>query len=146
MKQIALILACICMLGTLWGCGSEEQPAPQAAPEGKTVTFQNGVTEGDLWILPHTQENRKASLWGAASLAGVKTGESRLLPLPEPGEEGLYLFRMIDAEGFYYAADGLTLEEGWTLEIREEDGSFTLEIRDGAGEIKDAREVFAARL
>ena len=145
MKQIALILICVCLLGLLWGCGAEEQPAPQT-PEGKTVTFTNGVTEGDLWILPQTEENRKTTLWGAASLAGVGTGESRRLPLPEPGEEGLYLFRMIDAEGFYYAADGLVLEEGWTLEINEEDGAFTLRVRDGAGEVKDDRDLFAARL
>ena len=113
----------------------------------KAVTFINGARDADIWILPDTQENRKTTLWGTATASKVKTDESRLAPLCEEGDNGRYLLRMIDTDGFYYAADSITLQDGWTLRIYETDVmASTLEVTDGSGVKQGTYEVFCARL
>ena len=145
------------------GCGAKEQAAdggkPASAQSGQneanemksqsnqTVTFVNGLQEADVWILPETPENQKTTVWGTATLAKVKTGERREAPLSAPGDEGLYMLRMIDTEHFYYSAGGITLQAGWTMEVKGADlHSVTLEVTDEAGVLQRSYEVFAARL
>lgn len=80
-------------------------------------------------------------------MAKVQTGESRPAPLREPGDGGLYVFRMIDTDGFFHSADGLVLEDGWTVKI-EGDGmqGVSIEVSDGNGVLQRTYEVFSARL
>ena len=97
----------------------------------KTVTFINEIEDADVWILSDTKENRGTSLWGSATAGGVKVGERREAPLCEPGDDGRYIFRMIDTDGLYYSADGILLKDGWTIEINGEDFySIKLEVKD----------------
>ena len=113
----------------------------------KTVTFINGVKDADVWILPKTEKNLKTTVWGKATVSKVKTGESRQTVLPQPGDDGLYILRMIDTDSFFYSADGITLEDGWTIQIKGDDlKSVTLEVSDENGALKNTYEVFAARL
>ena len=113
----------------------------------KTVTFINGVKDADVWILPKTEKNLKTTVWGKATVSKVKTGESRQTELPQPGDDGLYILRMIDTDSFFYSADGITLEDGWTIQIKGDDlESVTLEVSDENGALKNTYEVFAARL
>lgn len=145
MKKVILTAVCFLMPLLFWGCKAEEQNHTDAT--GKTVTFVNGGTDADVWILPQTEQNLKTTVWGTATLSKVKGGENRQAVLCEPGDGGLYIFRMIDAEGFFYSANGLALEAGWTLQISgDELSSLSLEIRDGAGAVKDTYDLFAARL
>ena len=60
---------------------------------------------------------------------------------------GLYVFRMIDADGFFHSADALALEDGWTVKIQG-DGlqAISLEISDPDGVVRHACPVFSARL
>ena len=117
---------------------------PQPDP---TVTFINGVMEADVWILPATEQNRKTTVWGTATAAKVQTGERREVPLCEPGDGGLYLLRMIDSEHFFYSAGDITLQAGWTMEVKGADlHSVTLEVTDEHGVLNNTYEVFAARL
>ncbi|MBQ7251477.1 MAG: hypothetical protein IJS32_02620 [Kiritimatiellae bacterium] len=112
-----------------------------------TVTFCNGVRDADAWILPQTPEILKTTAWGTPGAAKVRTGESRPVPLPAPGDGGFHVFRMIDADGFFYAANGIALEDGWTLAVKG--GGLQpviLEISDGNGVLRQTREVFSARL
>ena len=112
-----------------------------------TVTFINSVHDADVWILPQTPENLKTTVWGTATLSKTKTGESRQAPLCEPGEDGQYIFRMIDTNHCFYSANGLILEAGWSMEIKGEDlYSLTIEVSDENGEIINTCEVFARRL
>ncbi len=77
----------------------------------------------------------------------MKTGESRSVGIDEPGDEGKYIFRMIDTDEVFYSADGLTLEDGWTLQIAGADFySITIEVSNEAGEVVGTYVVFAASL
>ena len=146
MKQAVLIVACLFTLLLLGSCQTKE-PNNMTNNKQETVTFINRVKEADVWILPDTQANRKTTLWGTATAAKVKTDESREAPLPEPGDDGLYLFRMIDADGFYYSANGVKLQANWSVTIRADDPhTVTLEVTDETGTLQNTYAVFSAKL
>ena len=111
----------------------------------KTVTFVNTVRDADAWILPQTAANLKTTVWGTATVPKAKTGESRQVPLGEAGDGGFYIFRMIDADGFFHSANGIVLEDGWRVKVGGEDG-VVLEVLDGDGVLQKTHEVFSARL
>ncbi|MBR3149162.1 MAG: hypothetical protein IKF64_03250 [Eubacterium sp.] len=145
-KTAASIFLCILVLLLLCGCNAKEQNNMEAI-NGKTLTIINEVNDANIWILPRTQENLKTTLWGTATASDVKTGESRQAPLCDAGDDGLYIFRMIDTDKFYYSADSLVLEDGCTMRIKEKDiMTYELEVSDKNGEIKNTYEVFCARL
>ncbi len=146
MRKLFLIAVCLPVLLLLGGCGAAEQNGTPIQND-KTMICINDVNEADIWILPDTEANRKTTLWGTATASEIKKGESRELSLCEAGDEGLYLFRMIDTDGFFYSAGGITLEEGWTLQIEGDDlQTFSVEVTDENGDPKGFYEVFAARL
>lgn len=146
MKQAVLIVACLFTLLLLGSCQTKE-PNNMTSNKQGTVTFINEVKDADVWILPDTQANRKTTLWGTATAAKVKTGESRVAPLTEPGDDGLYLFRMIDADGFYYSANGVKLQANWSVTIRADDPhTVTLEVTDETGTLQNTYAVFSAKL
>ena len=143
--------ALICFLSMLLLCGCKANRTPPAIDtppaSDKAVTFINGVTDADVWILPDTDANRKTSVWGTATASGVKTDESRQTPLCEAGENGLYLIRMIDADHIFYSADAVALQDGWTVRVAGADlYSVTAEVTDGNGVVQNTYEVFAASL
>lgn len=113
----------------------------------KNITFVNEISDVDVWILPQTQENLKTTLWGTATASGIKAGEERKIQFGEPGDDGLYIIRMIDKKGFYYSADGLTLEDGYSVHIS---GtllqSVTAEVTGPDGEVINTYDMFSARL
>lgn len=146
MKRIVLIAACILTLLLLCSCKAKE-PNNMIIKTDKAITVINEVKEADIWLLPETQENLKTTVWGAATAAGVKTGTQVRAPLCEAGDNGLYIFRMIDKESFYYSANGIALEAGDTLRITQNDNAAcTLEVSGSSGEVKASYEVFSARL
>lgn len=112
-----------------------------------TITFINSVSDADVWILADTEANLKTTLWGKATISKIPKGENRQAPLCEPGDEGLYLFRMIDTDKYYYSVDHIAIEDGWTVEIKgEELHLITIEVTDVNGALVNTYEVFAARL
>lgn len=116
-------------------------------PSTRTVTFVNAVREADAWILPRTPAILKTTVWGTPTVSKAKPGESRPAPLREPDDGGLYVFRMIDAEGFFDSADALALEDGWTVKIQGDDlQAMSIEISDSNGVLQHTSPVFAARL
>ena len=144
MKKAVLIFVCLFML-LLCGCNSKEQS--DMDNKSGTVTVINKIKDADIWILPQTEKNLKTTVWGTATVSKLKTSESRQAPLCEPGDDGLYIFRMIDTDSFYYSANGIKLENGDTLEIKEnDDKACALEVRDENGKIKNTYEVFSARI
>ena len=120
----------------------------QTAPvNNKTVTFINEVKDADVWILPETEENLKTTLWGTATVSGIKKNESRKAPLCDAGEDGLYIIRMIDTDSIYYSAGGIALESGWTVRITGNDlQSIMVEVTDENDVLKNTYSVFAASL
>ncbi len=148
MKRAVLFAVCFLSLMPLCGCQKEEQDAAETEkPETITVTFVNGVEEADVWILPMTEKNLKTSVWGKAVFPKVKTGESCQAPVEKTAEGGLYIFRMIDVDEMYYAANDVRLEEGWTVRIIQSDHyTVQLEVTDENGTLIDTHEVFWASL
>ena len=144
MKKAVLIFVCLFML-LLCGCNSKEQS--DMDNKSGTVTVINKIKDADIWILPQTEKNLKTTVWGTATVSKLKTNESRPTPLCEPGDDGLYIFRMIDTDSFYYSANGIKLENGDTLEIKETEAqAYALEVRGENGKVKNTYEVFSARL
>lgn len=136
----------VCFLALLLLCGCQAKERIEMEPiSNKTVTFVNAVRDADAWILPQTAANLKTTVWGTATVPKAKTGESRQVPLCEAGEGGLYIFRMIDADGFFHSANGIVLEDGWRVKVGGEDG-VVLEVWDGDGVLQKTHEVFVARL
>lgn len=137
-----------CLLALLLLCGCHAKERIEMEPTGnKTVTFVNSVRDADAWILPQTAANLKTTVWGTATVPKTKTGESQQVPLGRAGDGGLYIFRMIDADGFFYSANGIMLEDGWTLTIKGDDlQEISIEVSNGDGVLQNTFEVFAARL
>lgn len=146
MKKPIIIIGCLLLLLLSCGCKSKEQNDMEIT-KSKTVVFINGIQDANVWILPKTEANLKTTAWGTASASDVQMGESCQVSLDEPGDDGLYIFRMIDSESFFYSADGLTLEDGWTLRITGADPrSVTIDVTNEKGECINTYEVFSARL
>ena len=145
-KKTAAFAALCAVLLLLCSCKAKEQDDMKHQND-LTVTFINGVRDADVWILPETEANLKTTLWGTATAAQVITGERRETPLCDPGDDGLYILRMIDSDHFYYSANGITLRAGWTMEVKgAELHSVTLEVTDENGVLNNTYAVFAARL
>ena len=123
-------VACFLAL-LLCGCQAKERTGMEISGN-KTVTFVNAVRDADVWILPQTAANLKTTVWRAATVPKAKMEESRQVPLCEVGDGGLYIFRMIDADGFFHSANGIVLEDGWRVKVGGEDG-VVLEGLDGDG-------------
>lgn len=143
MKKTVLIAASLFLLILLCGCKTEVQNTMNT---DNSVTVINEIHDADVWILPKTEENLKTTVWGSATVHSLK-GESAEAPLCEPGDDGLYLFRMIDTDGFYYSANDITLEDGCTLTVKETDVMhFTLEVTNSDGESLNTYDLFSAKL
>lgn len=142
------ILAVLCLLPVfLFCCCTTRETDNMETKNIGTVTFINSVSDADVWILADTEANRKTTLWGTATLSKIPKGESREAQLCEPGDEGLYMFRMIDTDKYYYSADHIAIEDGCTVEIKgEELNQITIKVTYGSGAVVSTYEVFAAKL
>ena len=146
MKKVNLAAVFFAALIIFCGCKAKEQNNMEIKSD-KTITFINGATEADVWIMPETEENLKTSLWGTPLIPKIKTGENRQAPLCEPGDDSHYIVRLIDTDGFYYSAKGITLEDGWALKITgEKTDSVVIEVTDEDVCLKGTYNVFCARL
>ena len=99
-----------------------------------TITVINGAEEAEFWILPQTEENWRASLWGAATLPKLRAGDQATVTLPEGT---VYFVRIIDTDHAFYAANGVTIKDGYTLRFTTEDTKFeaTIDVLDEAGTV-----------
>ena len=113
------------------------------------IRFINEVEDTGLWILPQTKENLKTSLWGTATVAMLKKNETIEIPIEETSDH-LYILRLIDQSGAFYAANDFELYDGDTIVFDAIDDDFvrarlTLLDKDGK-EVKVAEEVFEGML
>ena len=147
------IALCVLIGSLLFGCGKTEQPAVTEAPtpvpdSGAAIVFVNGLQQADVWILPETEKNLKTTVWGTATIAKLDTDGEQRLSLDALGGPGVYILRMIDTHGMYYAVDGIALEDGYTVRISrgEEPPSALVEVTDSGGAAVASYTAFAARL
>ena len=99
---------------------------------GIVVIFENEVTEADIWILPQTEENLKTTLWGTATVYAIGAGESANVYLRDAAYTDTWMIRIIDTDHAYYAAQDISLEEGYTIIFRSDDFRYDamIEVRD----------------
>ena len=147
MRRAMPVLLCLIALALFCSCNTTKESDTMATTADRNITIVNSVHEADIWILPDTEANRKTTLWGTATSGNVPAGESRQAGIGKPGDDGHYLFRMIDTDKWYYSSENLVLEDGWTLEIKQEsDHVYVIGVTDKDGTLKASYEVFAARL
>lgn len=146
MKKTALIIVFLMAMLIACGCENGEQ-SNMEIEKTKQITFISELNSADVWILPQTEQNLKTTVWGTAIISKADTSESVSAMIPEPSDDGLYILRMIDTDGYYYSANGLTIEAGWTVKIFGEDlNSVKIEVTDENGALQKTYEAFAARL
>ena len=127
MRRAMPVLLCLIALALFCSCNTTKESEPMVTTAARNITIVNSVHEADIWILP--------------------AGESRQAGIGKPGDDGHYLFRMIDTDKWYYSSENLVLEDGWTLEIKQEsDHVYVIGVADKDGTLKASYEVFAARL
>lgn len=152
MQKLLLIIICLLLGILLSACKNREQTSQEqeaaSSGGGPSVTFINDIGEADVWILPETERNLKTTVWGTPSLKKIAAGENRPLILSAPGQSGLYIVRAIDKRGMYYAANGVALEEGCSVRLKEggELMSAIIEVTAKDGKAVKAYSAFAARL
>ena len=111
------------------------------------ITFINEAENMDVWILPETDGNLKTTLWGRATLAGAKKGESYDLKVSKPETVPTFIFRAIDEDKIYYEANGITLEAGCSMRLKKEEPfTFMIEVIGNDGNSLGTWSVFAAAL
>ncbi len=112
-----------------------------------SVSVLNKVTTTDIWIIPDTEENRKTSVWGTATISSLEVEISQIALIPESIEEdGMYLIRMIDENQMFYSADGIRLEDNQSIVIYEDNGITIIEVYAEDGAKISEYEMFSARL
>lgn len=128
------------------GTGSSEN---SPVDDGSVVTFRNEVEKTDVWILPDTEENRKLSVWGTATIGGLEKDKSAEVSLFALGGPGQYLVHMITPDEMYFGVSDIKLDAGYTMRFYladEEYHVWMLEVKDADGNAVDDLEVFGARL
>ena len=147
MRKALSVLLCLVTISLFCGCNTTKESETVATACDRTITIINHVYEASIWILPDTEANRKTTLWGTATVSKLQADSSSQAGIDKPGDNGQYLFRMIDTEHMYYSSENLILEDGWTLEIKGDIRTgVTIEVTDKDGNLNAAYEVFAARL
>ena len=141
----SILLWSLIMLFGLFGCGKQEDTEIKTEEPVCRFTFKNSAVEADVWIIPDTEQNRKTTVWGTATVKGSMPGTD--YPI-DPEDSDKYLFRMIDTDKMYYSADAVEIPENGTIEIRSAENSMDaeLEVFDCDGNSKATYEVFKARL
>ena len=147
MRKALSILLCLVTISLFCGCNTTKESETMTTTTDRTITLINSVNEASIWVLPDTEANRKTTLWGTATVGKLQADSSCQAGIDKPGDNGLYLFRMIDTDKWYYSSDNVLLEDGWTLEIKGDiKTSITIEVTDKDGALNATYEVFAARL
>ena len=69
-----LILSAVFLFACASGSMTSKDAQEVATEETITIGFVNSVQTADVWIIPDTEENRKKSVWGTASIRDAFRG------------------------------------------------------------------------
>ena len=144
MKKLLLILLCATTCFVLFSC-KEKDGEPDMTEPNKTisVTFVNDVEKADIWILPQTEENRKTSLWGTATISKRDSGDKRTVEISS-FDEGKYIVRIIDSDHAFYSADDMILGDNCTIHFKSDETKYesSIVVLDKDGKILYSKEAF----
>lgn len=110
-----------------------------------SVSFTSQIESADIWIIPNTEENRKTTNWGKATIPKAIAGGEYSVSLPDI-ESHEYLLRMIDDDHMYYESGYFWLLNGYTMEITGGDDVFMLVIHSPDGKTTTKNSVFKSSL
>lgn len=132
MKKLLIIFMSMMMCLVLFSCKDKDGDPDMKKSETKaektvSVTIINDVEEADFWIMPHTEENLKTSLWGTATVPKLKAGEKQTVSIGE-AENGKYIIRAIDADKAYFSASDMVLGDNYTVYFTTDESKYEAEI------------------
>ena len=145
---LILILSVVVLFACASGNRTSKDAQEAATEETITIGFVNSVQTADVWIIPDTEENRKTSVWGTASVKNAEPEKEYLVSIPH-NDGDTYLLRMIDKDHIYYESKSVTLLEGYSLIIyrnEENDWDIRLVVYDSDGKELTDESVFNAAL
>lgn len=115
-----------------------------------SVSFEDEVQTGSVWIIWDIESNRSTSVWGAAMMTPDEVGGVCSAGIPR-SKDNKYLLRMIDDDGLYYDAEIPELFDGWKLRLYRLDeitgaSDVLLDVIDESGNVVQTCSVFCAAL
>lgn len=148
MKKSFLTVVGVLIMCFLFGCGKKVTPEPEKPVNTVEISIENRIKAADIWVLPDNDTNRKTSVWGKAMVSRNDTQKDRTVLLEIEADTEKYLIRMIDEDEMYYKADGIIVEKGDSVIIREGDEDMTavVEVHGTDGELTAEYSMFVARL
>ena len=124
------VIASILLISCETNQGENEMKKNSKPNNPVSVTFINDVEQADIWILPQTKEILRTTVWGKSTISKLKSGEEKTVSLNDT--EGKFIVRIIDRNSAYYAADEITLRDGYKIHFKTEDTKYesTIDIVD----------------
>lgn len=131
------------MLG-LFGCAEKKENKTENVIK---ISVTDKVSDADIWIIPDTEENRKTTVWGTATVS-TKLSDTKAKTVEITSDTKAYLIRIIDTDETYYSADAVSLYDNGSIIITEDCDTSTVvaEVYDADGELMETYELFSARL
>ena len=112
------------------------------------ITFKNEAVRATVWILPETEENKRTTLWGEATVPEAESEDGGKFTVSKKENAATFIFRAIDSDSMYYEANGITLDNGYSVIFKQGESprSFTIETVRPDGQTVNVYPVFAAKL
>ena len=83
-----------------------------------TIGYVNEISTADVWVIADTEENRKTSVWGSATLKDTAPEKEYSVDI-EKSEDDRYLLRIIDKDHLYYESGSFELKDSYSLLVYE---------------------------
>lgn len=128
----------------LFGCAEKKENKTENVIK---ISVTDKVSDADIWIIPDTEENRKTTVWGTATVS-TKLSDTKAKTVEITSDTKAYLIRIIDTDETYYSADEVSLYDNGSIIITEYSDTSTVvaEVYDADGELMETYELFSARL
>ena len=118
--------------------------------EPVNISVINKIKKANLWVLKDTEENRKVTVWGPATVSDFDVElEQAITVYADTAEQNhRFVINMIDEGEMYYSACEVVLEDGYRMVIREgeEIMSAFVDVYDEKENLIAQYEMFVARL
>lgn len=108
MKKVILLIIGVIIIFGITGCKEKSNKADTT--NKIEISVKNKINKADVWIISDTEKNRKTSVWGKATFKDMEV-QNKYKSAKVSADTEKYLIRVIDKDGMYYSADGITLKK-----------------------------------
>ncbi len=84
-----------------------------------SVEVLNELNEADIWIIPDNEENRKTTVWGKATVSGIKLNEKEVFTITIQDSIESFIINVIDIDKMYYSSNDVKLLDGYKLTLKK---------------------------